>query len=48
MCDLKAELCENVQHSLIQEIMFHKFKLGHNAMKATKNNRCMKGEGVVH
>ena len=27
--------------------MLHKFELGHNAMEATKNIRCVKGEGTV-
>ena len=27
--------------------MLHKFKLGHNATKATKNIYCAKGEGMV-
>ena len=46
-CDLKAAQM-NMQHSLIQEFMFDKFKLGHhNTVEATKNICCMKGEDVV-
>ena len=41
--DLKSAQM-NMQHSLIWEL--YKFKLGYDAMEATKNN-CMKGEGTV-
>ena len=44
--DLKATQM-NVQHSLIQEIMLYKFEEGHNAVKATKNFCCEKGEDAV-
>ena len=44
--DLKAAQ-KNVQHSLIWEHMLYKFKLGHNAMEATKNIFCAKGESAV-
>ena len=37
----------NMHSSLILELMFYKFKLGHNAVKATKNICCAKGEGAV-
>ena len=36
VCDLKATQM-NVQHSILWEFMFYKFKLAHNAMEATKN-----------
>ena len=47
VCDLKAAQM-NMQYSLIQELMLYKFKLGHNAMEATKNICCMQDEGSVH
>ena len=37
----------NMQHSLIQEFMLYKFKLGHNSIETTKNITCVKGEGAV-
>ena len=37
----------NVQCSLIWELMPYEFKLGHNAVKATKNICCAKGERSV-
>ena len=37
----------NVQCSLILELMFYKFELGHNATEATKNICHVKGEGTV-
>ena len=45
--DLKAT-CMNMQCSSFWEFMLHKFKLGHNAMEATKNISCAKGEGAVN
>ena len=36
-----------VQCSLIWELMLYEFKLDHNAMEATKNICCVKGEGTV-
>ena len=47
VCDLKAAQM-NMQYSLIQELMLYKFKLGHNAMEATKNICCMQDESSVH
>ena len=44
MCNFKAALI-NLKHHLIQELTFYKFKLGHKAVKATKNT-CWKGEGA--
>ena len=38
---------DEVQYILIQELMLYKFKQGHNAMEATKNISCAKGEGIV-
>ena len=46
MCDLKATLM-NLQLGLIQELIFYKCKLGHNAAERTKNFCCMRGEGAV-
>ena len=46
MFDLKASQI-NEQHSLIQKLMFYKFKLGHNAAEATENICCMKSEDEV-
>ena len=46
MCDLKATQM-NVQYTVIQEFMFHKFKLGHNTVKATENICCVKCKGRV-
>lgn len=46
VCDLKSTQI-NVEYSLIQELMFYKFKLSHNAMEATKLIHCVKGEGAV-
>ena len=37
----------NGQHSLIQELMLYKFKLGCNAVEATKKSCCAKDEGAV-
>ena len=45
-CYLKA-MQMNVQCNLIWELMLYKFKLGHNAVKATKNICFAKGEGSV-
>ena len=42
--DLKVMLM-NVQHSLIQELILHEFKLCYNTKEATKKICCMKGEG---
>ena len=36
-----------MQCSQIQELMFYKFKLGHNTVKATKIISCAKGEDAV-
>ena len=36
ICDLKIALI-NMQHSLIWKLMLYKFKLGYNAIEATKN-----------
>ena len=36
----------NMQSSLIQQI-YEEFKLGHNAIEATKNLCCAKSEGAV-
>ena len=46
MYDLKTTQM-NVPHSLIQELMPHKFELGHNVKETTKNICCAKGEGTV-
>ena len=37
-----------MQHSLIREVMLHKFELGHNAAEATKNICCAKVAGPVN
>ena len=42
-CNFKATQM-NVKHSLIQEIMFYEFKLGHNTTEAAKNISCVKCE----
>ena len=44
--DLKATLM-NLQQSLIQELMYYKFKLGHNITEKNKNTFYMKGEIAV-
>ena len=41
ICDLKATQM-NMQFSLIEELMFYEFKLGHNVMEVTKNICCAK------
>ena len=45
-CDLKAAEM-NVQHSLIRELIFYKFKLGSNAWQTAKNICCVKGKDTV-
>ena len=42
------ENCTDECSSIIWELIFYKFKLSHNATKATKNICCAKGEGTVH
>ena len=42
-CVLKAKEM-NMEHSIIQELILYEFKLGHNAVKTTKNIHCTKGE----
>ena len=37
-----------MQHSLIQELILYKFKLGYEAIKATKNIYCVKDKGTVN
>ena len=37
----------NVQYSIILEPMLYKFKLGHNAVEATKNICCLKDDGSL-
>ena len=37
----------DVQRSLMLKLMLCEFELGHNTVEATKNVRCMKGEGAV-
>ena len=44
--DLKAAQM-NMWHSLIQELMLHKFELRHNATDATQNFSCVKRKGIV-
>ena len=46
ICDLKATQM-NIQYSLILELMFYNFKLGHNVTEVTKNISCVKGESAV-
>ena len=46
VCDLKTTKM-NVQSSLIRELMFNEFKVGHNSMEGTKNVCCVKVEGKV-
>ena len=46
MCDLKATQM-NMECSLIQELMYYKFKQGYNPTEASKNI-CVKGEGTVN
>ena len=46
LCDLKAAQM-NVQRTLIWELMFYVFKLGHNATEATKKIYYAKGKGAV-
>ena len=36
----------SVQHSLSWDIRFYEFELGHNTVEATKNIRCVKGDGA--
>ena len=38
----------NMQCSLIWELILHKFKIGHNAAEAIKNNSCVKGKRAVN
>ena len=38
----------NVQHSLIQELMPHGFKVSHNTTEATVNIYCAKSDGIVN
>ena len=44
VCDLKTAQM-NVPYSQMQELC--RFKMGHDAAKATKNSWCMKNEGKV-
>ena len=46
---LRHSLCDliNVQHSLIWELMFNEFQLGHNTVEANKNICCVKGEDTI-
>ena len=37
----------NIQRSLIQKLMLHKFELDHNIAEATKNIYSVKSEGAV-
>ena len=46
MCDLK-DTQMNVQCNLIQELTLYEFELDHNAVKATKNICCARGEDIV-
>ena len=46
MYDLKIAQM-NIQYTLIQELILYKFKIGHNALEATKNICCGKDEGTV-
>ena len=46
LCNLKT-MQINIQCSLIWELMIYKFKLGHNAVEATRNICCVKGEDTV-
>ena len=46
ICDLKA-LQINMQCTLIQEIQFYEFELGHNTKETTKKIFYVKDEGIV-
>ena len=46
MCDLRAAQMK-VQYSLIQELIFYKYEVGYNAIKATKNICCAKSEDTL-
>ena len=47
LCTALKSIERNMQHSLIQEIMFYEFELDHNPAEATKNICYAKGEGII-
>ena len=49
MCDdLKAISQINMRHNLIWELMLYEFKVGHNAMEATKKVCCIERKGPIN